>query len=332
MRVCASLLGAVALTGGASAARPAPAVRTAALPAWAVAACASLPRLPASCVRRQPRVAGGGYTLVVSRATRAHPFSYVVFTHGSDSRGAGPPAFGTVVAGTGPAGRAARRFGLSPAVRRPLSAWLAPGRRALDAGPRRWGGLAGRLLLTRARGPGEFRDLVAFTWRDRDQRRVIAVGAWGPFPQAVAALRAIVADRARAPAVRELVPAAPAGGVRMVRTPRGVRLLCRQAALRACPAVLPRPGSPGTFVQTAAHSLDVAWGGATGRPGLDRPPRLVHLTVADGAAARHCFGDHVCHRWTDRAGRHLVSLHAWTPRRQTRTVLAAVVRSIARAP
>jgi hypothetical protein len=101
-----------------------------------------------------------------------------------------------------------------------------------------------------------------------------------------------------------------------------VRLLCRQAEPRACPAVLPRPGSAVTLAQVAPRSLDIAWGGASGDP---RPPRLVHLTVGDGPGARGCFGDHICHRWTARGRHYLVSLHA---RRQARAVFAAVVRSI----
>ncbi len=272
---------------------------------------------------RRPRTLSDAYTLVIVRARPAFPFSYVVLRDEADSRAA-------VVSGSGPAGRAAHAFALSPAVRRPVSAWLtAPGGRALDAGPRRWGGLAGRLYLTRSRGPGEFRDLVAFSWRDGSRQRVIALGAWGPFAQAVATLRTLVRDRPRAmPAVRELVPAAPAGGVAMVKTPRWLRLLCRQAEPRACPAVLPRPGSAFTLVQASPHSLDVAWGGASGHASRDRPPRLVHLTVADGAAARGCFDNHICRRWTARGRRHLVSIHAWTPTRQTRAVFAAVVRSI----
>ena len=136
-------------------------------------------------------------------------------------------------------------------------------------------------------------------------------------------------DRPRATAaVRELVPAAPAGGLPMVRTPRWLRLLCRQAEPRACPAVLPRPSSAFTLVQVSPHSLDVAWGGASGDASRDRPPRLVHLTVGDGAGARGCFGNHICHRWTARGRRRLVSIHAWRPSGQTRAVFAAVVRSI----
>jgi hypothetical protein len=233
-----------------------------------------------------------------------------------------------VVTASGPARRAARRFGLSPAVRRPVSAWWPPtGPVAFDAGPRRWGGLAGHLLLTRSRGPSEFRDLVAFTWRDGERRRMIAIGTWGGYAQAVATLRAIVAARPRATAaVRELVRTAQVAGIAMVRTPRWVRLLCRRRWSHACPTVLPRPGSSATFVQVAPRSLDVAWGGAGGHPRLDRPPALVHLTVSDGPGG--CFGDHVCHRWTDGGRSLLVSIHAWSPSRQTRTVFAAVVRSI----
>lgn len=319
VRLLAGLLVAGALSG-CSAQRPSvPGARTPALPGWAVAACASVAGLQAACVGRGPSIASGVYTLVIVRARPAFPFGYVVLRHGADSLGA-------VVSATGPAGRAAHEFALSPAVRRPVSGWLtAPGRRAFDAGPRRWGGLAGRLFLTRSEGAGEFRDLVAFTWRDGRQQRVIAIGAWGPFAQAVATLRAIVGDRPRAaPAVPELVPAAPAGGIPMVATPRWVRLLCRRYEPRACPAVLPRPGRAFTLAQVAPHSLDVAWG-ASEHP---RPPRLVHLTVGDGPGARGCFGDHICHRWTAHGRRYLVSLHAWRPRRQTRAVFAAVVRSI----
>jgi hypothetical protein len=332
-RLLASLLIAGALPGCSSASRPQTGIRTSPLPDWALAACASVPGLRASCAGRQPWVRSGVHSLVVVRATRRWPFSYLVLRHGVDAPGAGPPAFATVVAGTGPAGGAAREFGLSPAVRRPVSAWLAPGPRALDAGPRRWGGLAGRLFLTRSTGPSEFRDLIAFAWRDGGQRRVIAIGAWGPFSQAVATLRTIVRRRPRATGdVSELVPAAPVGGIAMISTPRWVRLLCRRAEPRACPAVLPRPGSAFALVQAGAHFLDVAWGGATGRPRRDRPPRLVHLTVADGAGARGCYADHVCRRWTAGARRHLVSLHAWSPRREALAVFAAVVHSIAGAP
>jgi hypothetical protein len=315
MRLVARLLLAAALAGCSA---PAPGVRTWPLPAWAVTACASVPGLPASCARRQPWAPGGESILLITRASPRHPFSSAVLQDPG----------GEVVSAAGPAARAARAFGLSPAVRRPVRAWLRPrGGRAFDAGPRRWNGLAGRLFLTRSGGPSWFRDLVAFTWRDGGQRRMIAIETTAGYARAVAALRAIVAERPRAAAtVRELVPAPPVAGIAMVRTPRWVRLLCRGRWSRACPAVLPRPGAAGTLVQVAPHSLDVAWGGESGHAGLDRPPALVHLTVSDGHAG--CFSDHICHRWSAGGRRLLVSLHAWTPSRRARAVLAAVVRSI----
>jgi hypothetical protein len=248
MRLVASLLLAFALPGCSAHRSVAARVRTPPLPAWAVAACASVPGLRASCARREPWRPSGVYSL-----------SYVIVRDDANS---------ALVAATGPAGRAARAFALSPAVRRPVSAWWPPtGPAAFDAGPRRWGGLAGRLFLTRSRGPSAFRDLVAFSWRDGGQRRMIAIGTPAGYAQAVATLRAIVGERPRTTtAVRELVPAPPVAGVAMVRTPRWVRLLCRRHWARACPAALPRPGSSATLVQVAPHSLDVAWGGATGHP------------------------------------------------------------------
>jgi hypothetical protein len=263
---------------------------------------------------------------------RGRRLRYVVLEHGPGSMGAAPPVSTSIVVATGPARRTARALGLAPAVRRPVSAWSAPaGRTALDAGRRRWAGLDGRLLLTRSRGP--FPQLVAFTWRDGIQRRVIALGAWGPFPRAVAALQAIVGRRRAAPGAG-VRPSPPVAGIAMTATPRWLRLLCP----RECPARLPRAGSGFTLVQVSplrhGRALDVAWGGESGHPRLDRPPRLVHLTVADGRHAGRpgmtlggpgCFGNHLCSR---RRGGPLISLHAWRPLRQARAVFAAVLRSV----
>jgi hypothetical protein len=325
-----------------------PDVPTAALPRWAVAACASVPDLRSGCVDREPRVVGDVWWVDIVRSRPGYPLSYVVLRHGFDSPGTSPPQFGSVVEAAGSPRALRRTFGLA------------------RGGARRWGGLSGRLYRTGRPAPAPFRDLVAFAWRDGARLRMVAIGAAGP---AVAALRAIVRRRPATPrAVRELVPAGTAGGVAMVETPRWVSLLCRREQPRACPARLPRPDAPTTLVQVSpAHAVDVAWGAPSGRASRDRRPGLVHLTVSrsrrhaaaprgdlsalprhgyprapvglgvrhwtttPGAlslGARDCFGDHLCYRWPAAGRRRLISLHAWRPLPQALAVFAVVVRSV----
>lgn len=320
---------------------------------------------------------GGASEMVAVRAHRGRPFSYVVLRRGVESTGASPPEFASVVAATGPAGRALRAFHLRPSVPRPVSGWSATGgRTALDGGPRRWGGRTGRLFLVPPTRD-QLGNLVAFSWLDGSQRRMVAVGAWSPAADAVATLRAIVASLPRRRAGGDGVAStAPIAGTAMVRTPGWVMRLCRDEVRTGCPTRLPRPASPTSLVQVtpvghgrrAGASVDVAWGGTTGRASADRPPQLVHLIVSDadrppsGAPAAgvnpvtllrggyprkpvvlghpgwtrpagtlslgDCFGDHVCYRWRSAGRNHLVSIHAWSPLTQTLSVFAQVVRSI----
>jgi hypothetical protein len=138
-------------------------------------------------------------------------------------------------------------------------------------------------VLTRSAAPGEFRDLVAFTWTDGPWRRVIAIGPFGPFEHAVATLREIVSRRPTTPAAPELVPAGTADAVALVATPRWVRLLCGREFRRACPAKMPAPSSAFTLVQAESdrrgHGLDIDWGGPIGRPAADRPQVVRSIRV-----------------------------------------------------
>lgn len=274
------------------------AIRTSALPEWAVAACTSIPDLQPFCVDRQPAAHTSVWFMELSRASERYPFNYVVLQQGLGrgvATGILPPRFMMIVEASGPAGAAARRFGLSPAVQRPVSAWPGVGEaKALDAGNRHWGRLHGRLFLTRSAAPGEFRNLAAFTWLDGSERRMIAIGAWSPPEQAVATLRTIVSDLPSGPrATEELVPGKPVAGIPMVRTPEWVWLLCRAETPSGCPTQLPRPRTSFAIVQVSpagatgnkaagrADAIDIAWGGASDSPHANRPPRLVHLTVSD---------------------------------------------------
>src|SRR5690348_10300455 len=133
----------------------------------------------------------------------------------------------------------------------------------------------------------------------------------------------------------------------MVQSPPWLSVLCRSMIAQPCPREMPRPASSSTIVQVSPYAngrttittptrlIDAAWGGPTGRPGLDRPPRLVHLVLSNGDRPSHatptntnpttllkhgyprrpillghptwsghhgtlslgdCFGDHLCYR------------------------------------
>jgi hypothetical protein len=242
MRVAALLVGAVLAGCGGAAPRSAAGVRTAALPSWAVAACDSVPELRAGCVDRAPRVRSREWQMLIRRAVARDRISYVVLNHGSRS----------VVAGGAPASRASQVFGLVPAVRRPVSAWLSVSTgTTVDGGRRRWGGHDGRLFLTRSGAPPWFQDLVAFTWLDGGERRLIGISAWGPFAQAVATLRAIVGERRPS---HELVPSRPAGGI-----PMWTWLLCHRPARIACPTRLPRLDGSLTLVELDGSAVSIWW-------------------------------------------------------------------------
>src|SRR3954449_5490476 len=93
--------------------------------------------------------------LTIRRPEPGSPLGYVLLRRGVQAPGAGPPQAATLMEATGPSLAA---FGLSRAARRPVSAWLgATGAKALDGGPRRWGGLDGRLFLTGS-ASGDFGD------------------------------------------------------------------------------------------------------------------------------------------------------------------------------
>jgi hypothetical protein len=228
-----------------------------------------------------------------------------------------------------------RTFGVAPALHRRVSDWLSVATgTAVDGGPRRWGGVAGRVVMTRSAAPARFRDLIAFTWTDGAWRRMIAIGAFGPYDRAVATLREVVGHRPATPPTRELVPA---GGVAMVETPRWLRLLCGRDLRPACPTRMPAPNGALTLAQADARSLDLVWGAhltVSAGPRRARPVIALgrrHWTTPPGRlslGARACFGNHACYAWDEGDQSYLVSLHAWRPLAQTVAVLGRMIRSI----
>jgi hypothetical protein len=310
-----------------------------------------------------------------------YPFGYQILAQGSGSagaRGSKPPRFSELVEAAGPTHAASARFGLSPSTHRPVPKKLAAARPdAIDMGSRTWGNHRGHVVLTRSTA-GQFANLIAFTWTDRDHTDLVGIGAWTPLKHAVATLHTIISAGAIQPVPSAPTSAAPVDGVSMVESPQWLSLLCRSMIAQPCPREIPRPASSFTIVQVGPYAngrsttttptrlIDAAWGGATGRTGLDRPPRLVHLILSNGdrpsratptdtnlaTLLRHgypprpillghptwaghdgtlslgdCFGDHLCYRWTSKGTTDLVSIHAYDPLTQTISVLRAIVTS-----
>jgi hypothetical protein len=162
------------------------------MPAPALLLCRSRPLLRAGCPRLVPRARGYGARIIPRTGLGYATFDlHVSWPHGDPAKNR-PPRFVHVVVEGGDV-EASFEFPRRPgtATSPTLSRSRAEG---LVLGRRRWGGLAGTLLLAPSfdRSSTLHGDHLVFVWRESGTGHLVSLHAWNPIEEATATLRAIV--------------------------------------------------------------------------------------------------------------------------------------------